>query len=148
MRELTKEMLEKIEKNPSCINFKIQSYYRLSEEFIEKYFTYLDWRYISTYQKLSEELIEKYSDRVDWQWISCYQKLSEEFIEKHSDKVEWRYISKHQKLSHRFMIKFASKIHWTQLLNYNDESYTDDIVNNPELMMCIINFVKTLPINL
>ena len=51
------------------------------------------------YQKLSEEFIEKHVSEVDWYCISKYQKLSEKFIERHANELyasihdSWNYKS-------------------------------------------------------
>jgi hypothetical protein len=90
--------------------------YKLSENFIIKYFDYLREYDIVNYQHLSEEFIEKYSCELGWELISTYQNLSEEFIEKYSDKVDWVFISYYQDLSEEFLIEFKNKIYWQQIL--------------------------------
>ena len=57
------------------INFKsISKYKKLSEEFIEKHWTRLDFHRLSKYQKLSEKIIERfkhkvYKDLINDNWI-------------------------------------------------------------------------------
>ena len=85
------------------ISFFASKYEYLPDYFIEKYKSFLDWKYLSLYQKLSEDFIEKYSDLVDWEYISSCQKLSEEFILKHKSNISWKAICTSQQLSEKFI---------------------------------------------
>ena len=102
---------EFIERNSSLVNWcSVSLYQKLSEEFIERNADRVDWACISKYQKLSEEFIERHADRAEWDCISKYQKLSEEFIERNSSLVNWRYISEFQKLSEEFIERNTDRV--------------------------------------
>ena len=47
----------------------------------------VNWYSISSYYKLSENFIEKFQDNVDWANISACQNLSINFIQKFQNKV-------------------------------------------------------------
>jgi hypothetical protein len=57
---------------------KIYNYCKY-ELFIPK----IDWKYVCQYFKLSEEFMNKYCDKLDWCTVSQFQKLSENFINKY-----------------------------------------------------------------
>ena len=97
------------EKSWTYICYKIQ----LPPEFMEEYWSNLDYYWISKYQKLSEEFMEKYWRYMDYNCISKYQTLSESFIEKHWNHLEIFRIYKYQKLSEEFM-----ENHWDSFLDY------------------------------
>jgi hypothetical protein len=77
-------------------------YKKYTEEELENnihLFEFNDFRRIYTYQKLSEKFIEKHSTNVDWGYISHYQYLSEEFIKKHINKISIYYLMMNKKIS-------------------------------------------------
>ena len=52
----------------------------VSENFIRKFKSKVNWDYISRIQVLSESFIREFEDQVDWAHISTWQKFSEKFI--------------------------------------------------------------------
>ena len=88
----------------------IVSYQSLSEEFIEKHISNLNFRLISFFQKLSEDFIERHKYEVNWFLISLNQNLSEEFIKKHFDKINLNYVCENKVFSDDFIEKYYKKI--------------------------------------
>jgi hypothetical protein len=62
----------------------------LSEEFLEQFKDYINWRRISVYQKLSESFIRKYKHKFDWKNIDKFQKLSSSFREEFKYKLDFK----------------------------------------------------------
>lgn len=72
-----------------------------------------DWRLICENQILTEEFIDKFYDYLDdgdcWFHISSCQNISEEFILKHEKKIRFVYVGKKQILSEEFILKNISR---------------------------------------
>jgi hypothetical protein len=82
----------------------------LSEKFINRFVSLLDWTIISQYQALSEHFIEKHQNYLKWPIISQYQIMSENFIRKFQNNVDWNMIAERDKiLSTDFIIEFCHK---------------------------------------
>lgn len=79
--------------------------YKLSTEFIDKYFYKLHRAEfeLSAYQNLDSYLLNKYKDILDWGNISIYQNLSEEVMRAFDDYINYKKISFSQKLSSKFI---------------------------------------------
>jgi hypothetical protein len=97
-----------------CINWPRVSRYQtielLSEKFINRFVSLLDWTIISQYQALSEHFIEKHQNYLKWPIISQYQIMSENFIRKFQNNVDWNMIAERDKiLSTDFIIEFCHK---------------------------------------
>jgi len=96
-------------------------YQELSEDFIRKHQSILNFFEISYTKNLSEEFMEEFEDRLTWSAIS-HQKLSESFIRKHKDQVYWLQISLCQKLSKDFIVEFIDKIDLKKLASNKNVS--------------------------
>ena len=79
-----------------------------------------DWKDFNKYEciKLSESFIIKFQTKVNWYWISIEQTLSEPFIKRFQHKVNWACISIHQTLSESFIIEFQDKLYWNLISRY------------------------------
>ena len=112
--KLSEEFIKKFETKVDW--FRIFKFQKLSESYIieryDKKSNKMSWKYISEKQNLSEKFISRFKNKLDWERISRYQKLSEGFIDKFQNKINWEYISYYQKLSEGFIEKFQNKIDW------------------------------------
>ena len=79
----------------------------MSVEFLDRMSKYVDWNNVSRYQKLDGWFIEKYHLNLNWDYISTYQKLDECLIDMFSDRVNWYFISVYQRLSEGFIGRFV-----------------------------------------
>jgi hypothetical protein len=106
-----------------AINWRnIELYYKLSEDFIEKFHNYLYMDSISHIQELSEKLIIKFINILDFNYIYVYQKLSEKFLiemvtKYPCNKIHWGYICRNQKLSKEFIVEFIDKIEFEYIVD-------------------------------
>ena len=83
---------------------------QLSEEFIEKYYTYLvanGTYYLYGTQNLSIEFLDKYYTLVNWDALSMNPYLNEEMMKKFADKLNWEFVLTKQKLSEEFLDNFV-----------------------------------------
>lgn len=95
---------------------------QLSEEFIEKYYTYLVAN--STYnlygtQNLSIEFLDKYYTLVNWDALSMNPYLNEEMMKKFADKLNWEFVLTKQKLSEEFLDNFVVNLDLCSLRFYD-----------------------------
>lgn len=58
-------------------------YFRVKEDFLEKYHEFLDWKLVAQFQIISCDFIEKYKDKWDWYYICSNQNLKEWIIRRH-----------------------------------------------------------------
>lgn len=89
----------------------ILHYYKIKEEYLEKYKDFLDWEQVIKHQILSNKFIEKYKNNWSWCDICSNQNLSEQFIKKYFKNLDefcWAEISsrKGNHLSEKFMREF------------------------------------------
>jgi len=82
----------------------------ISEEFIDKFSSRLDWYELCYNHPMTEQFMEKHINDIKWFPLCKKQKLSEEFIEKHSDKVVWYGLHHSQKLSDAFIERHKDKL--------------------------------------
>ena len=83
---------------------------QLSEEFIEKYYTYLVAKnsyYLYKTQNLSIEFLDRYYTLVNWDALSMNPYLNEEMMKKYVFELNWEVILRNQKLSEDFLDNFV-----------------------------------------
>jgi hypothetical protein len=96
---------------------------KLSEDFLDKFKSKINWDKISCKSNLSEDFIRKYKNNVDWKYICSYQILSEDFIREFYDKIEksndyvktWNDVCRRQIISEKFIREFKHVINWPAL---------------------------------
>lgn len=129
MKELTKEEIENIRKNPKEVRWqKISRDYKLPEEFIREFANEISFPGFSGRHKLSEDFIRRFADLVCWYWISLSQKLSEEFIKEFADKVDWWNICVGQNLSESFVREFKDKLNVFALLRRKQQNLSEEFI--------------------
>lgn len=102
---------------------------KLSDDFINIFSDYLNWKDISEYQDLSEEMIEKHANKVNWEYISRFQNLSEDFIRKHKNDVDWKKISYYQEnLSIPFIEEFINYLDLYGILVNSNLSLSEEFI--------------------
>lgn len=98
---------------------QIFCYQKLSIETIEKIIDNYDldlndWENLSYYQKLSESFVDKYSSKLNWNLISANKNLSLNLFRKFSYKLNWHdfFTTKNhlKDLQKNFLIKFTTNI--------------------------------------
>jgi len=101
------------------VNFSERS--MLPEEFIDKYFTKLNWRNISSYHHLTLEFMEKY---LDWGECGIHDNLtlSIEIVEKYFGKINWKELSGNEELDLKIIRKYHYLLDWKKL---SDNHYLD-----------------------
>lgn len=83
---------------------------QLSEEFIEKYYTFLvanNTHYLYSTQNLSIKFLDKYYTLVDWDALSMNPYLNEEIMKEFADKLNWEFVLIKQKFSEEFLDNFV-----------------------------------------
>lgn len=124
--------------------FRLISKRELSEEFVRKFFSALDWFsicknsnvqnysesffkdcrfntktffwfYISQIKNLSEDFLEKHFDNLDLFKVISNSSLSEDFIRKYQDRLDWLLISEFQVLSNSFKEEFKDKLNFEKI---------------------------------
>ena len=83
---------------------------QLSEEFIEKYYTFLvanHTHYLYSTQNLSIKFLDKYYTLVDWDALSMNPYLNEEIMKEFADKLNWEFVLIKQKFSEEFLDNFV-----------------------------------------
>lgn len=104
----------------------------LTEDFIKRYHTKLDWYYIITSFYLSEEFMremiemKEFRNVVSWDMIIQYQILSEQFLrELFENKSLWismRKICKYQEISEKFIREYEKYIDFERISQYQNLS--------------------------
>ena len=108
----------------------------LDISFIEKYIDYcennnVEWSIISRYQKLSEDFMNKYKSKLDWYWISQEQFMTLEFIADNINLINWKVIPTNFNISYLlndgFVVLFKDKPIWENIGHM--EKVTEDCLN-------------------
>lgn len=88
---------------------------KLTEEFMEKYIDFLDWKIIVKWVPLKEAFIEKHADLLTWDYVLLHQRtISDDFILKHkNDFTKWNYLGIHRETSIDLAHKLEDKINWS-----------------------------------
>lgn len=77
---------------------------RIVEDITEKDMGLL-WSNISTYQELTQEFMDKYETKLDWREVCITQVFDWEFIKRHSDKILLQYLSRNENLTKELVEK-------------------------------------------
>ena len=96
---------------------------------IEGFTAKADWEYVSSYKYLSEEFMEKYWRYLDKFWISLDQNLSEEFMIRYWKELNKLNISLSQKISEDFILSHLEdfdKICIENILERKDLDLSDE----------------------
>lgn len=126
---------------------------KLTEEFMEKYIDFLDWKIIVKWVQLNESFIEKHADLLTWDYVLLYQRnISDDFIVKHKDKfthwdflgvrretsvdlvyrlldkINWPAFSSEAKLSDELIREFADKLEWTRVTIKYSNKFTEQFM--------------------
>ncbi|WP_101773458.1 hypothetical protein [Peptostreptococcus faecalis] len=78
----------------------------LTEPFMRKYESILDWKLLSRTQNMGEKFIYEFEDKIDWYELGEKQDFSEEFIIKNWDRLCTSTIAETQKISRDIILKF------------------------------------------
>jgi len=82
---------------------KMVSKYKLSDSFIYKFKTLLDWKATCRTHVLNEKLMHSVRNKMDWDEAVMTQPMSERFITDHLGYLKPELVLKHQKLSVKFI---------------------------------------------
>lgn len=114
--------------------YKISELVELDEEFIENHIAQVNINSICE-NKLSERFIEKHSSILNWCKISIHSELSCEFMEANSNLISWDLVSYYQKIEKWFFDKYKDKLNLNSVINspFVDEElksyYTEYFIN-------------------
>ncbi len=110
-QDLSESLIEKhLDLTDYYVIWAICNHQKLSEGFIRKHF--INKNAISSVwsgQKVSEDFIEEFLHFVNWRYISRYQDLSNDFIERHNKSVYWSSIFACQAVSPDIILKYSKK---------------------------------------
>jgi len=89
------DYIQKSEYNWQMIKYckTLSEFQVLSEKFMNKHKTKLNWEILSKFQKMSSEFIYKHEFRVSWPNISYKQKMSRIFISTNRNSLNWKGVS-------------------------------------------------------
>ena len=62
---------------------------RLTNEFLDRFKGFLDWRLISQYGQLSAEQLERYGDLIDWRTLSVWRSWTSDELNRFFDMIDW-----------------------------------------------------------
>ncbi|ALN97802.1 tryptophan repeat gene family protein [Bacillus phage vB_BpuM-BpSp] len=105
-------------------------FFKLSEEFIEKYADNFNWSMILKYQRVSEEFVDRNKDRIKrtgWRYFSMKEFLTEDFIRRNFSNLDKHAISICQKLSEKFIIDHYEFLDFEYLQQNEHVQITDRI---------------------
>ncbi len=117
----SEEQLDKFIKERIYTTYHIFKHQKVSEKWIEEYYSTSDWGDILTYQKLSENFLRKHIGEINntiyggslcWNDIAQYQHLSQKFMRDFKDKLDWHILPKYQDMSESFIKEFKDRFWW------------------------------------
>lgn len=115
---------------------------KLTEDFMRKYASFLDWYALSQTQEMSEEFIEEMKERVQWKSILDRNLISEKWLRTHADEIRWSALSSSRMtLSIDFLREFKDYIIWNDFTYYRrdiDQQILKEFANN----ICWIGLVN------
>lgn len=88
---------------------------KLDDDFIRKYWMYLDWDVVSADQYLSHAILQEFADKVNWYYYFAYkyEDITDEFIREFVDYINWEDVSKTDyNFSKDILREFRNKIDW------------------------------------
>lgn len=87
--------------------------YSRSTIFLEENINKLNWMLVSHYSKF--EFIQNHTDKIDWSHIGYNPYIPEDFFEENIDQLNWDNISQNHGLSEAFFRKYIDKINWNEM---------------------------------
>lgn len=91
-------------------------YQPMREQFIESKLHLFTWDNISCNQHLTDDFIVKNSSRLNWDFLCKYVPLSESVMEKFIDLLDWKEVCAKQEVSEQFILKYQNNIIWHYLM--------------------------------
>jgi hypothetical protein len=118
---------------------KISRFKFLTEDFIRKNASKLDWDFISQYQNLSFDLVKDYQKSVNWDEITKNQNYGIYFIEEFKDKLNWFYLSYNKSFSYSGIRRYKDYLVWNVACK---KSYIDFDFFKENLALMNISAIK------
>lgn len=123
------------------INWNSLIYQNLPEEFMRRFYDFLDWKCISQFVEISDSFKREFSNYLDWFYLSNRQ-LSEDIIREFKDKVNWIKISEKSILSENFIREHKNYVNWDIIFMYQydlSEKFIEEFIYKSDIKSIIIH---------